>query len=149
MADIQTDQPSSSGEGARQRAGAASTGQAERPDRGRAGAGGTQGGAAAGAPGGVAEAAGRASQSVADATREAAERGRTALRETPESWRGAAEPFLSMQSELNHWFDDLWRQATGLGIVPSLRPSRPFAALSAAAMFGMPAVDLKETDEAY
>jgi HSP20 family protein len=89
------------------------------------------------------------SKAAAGATREAGERGRNAIRESAESWRGAAEPFLSMQSELNHWFDDLWRQATGLGMMPSLRPSRPFAALSTASMFGLPAVDLKETDEAY
>ncbi|HSZ51188.1 MAG TPA: Hsp20/alpha crystallin family protein [Caulobacteraceae bacterium] len=89
------------------------------------------------------------SRAAAGATREAGERGRNALRESAESWRGAAEPFLSMQSELNHWFDDLWRQATGLGMLPALRPSRPFAALSPASMFGLPAVDLKETDEAY
>jgi len=99
--------------------------------------------------GDAAEAAGQVSQAAAGATREAGERGRNALRESAESWRGAAEPFLSMQSELNHWFDDLWRQATGMGMLPSLRPSRPFAALSAAPMFGLPAVDLKETDEAY
>ncbi|HEX4741185.1 MAG TPA: Hsp20/alpha crystallin family protein [Caulobacteraceae bacterium] len=99
--------------------------------------------------GDAAEAAGQVSQAAAGATREAGERGRNALRESAESWRGAAEPFLSMQSELNHWFDDLWRQATGMGMLPSLRPSRPFAALSAASMFGLPAVDLKETDEAY
>jgi HSP20 family protein len=89
------------------------------------------------------------SRAAAGAAREAGERGRNALRESAESWRGAAEPFLSMQSELNHWFDDLWRQATGMGMLPALRPSRPFAALNAASMFGLPAVDLKETDEAY
>jgi len=99
--------------------------------------------------GDAAEAAGQVSRAAAGATREAGERGRNALRESAESWRGAAEPFLSMQSELNHWFDDLWRQATGLGMLPALRPSRPFAALSPASMFGLPAVDLKETDEAY
>jgi HSP20 family protein len=123
----------------------------ERADSGRSGAA-----AAAAAPraagaraGDAAEAAGRVSQAAAGATREAGERGRDAIRESAESWRGAAEPFLSMQSELNHWFDDLWRQATGMGMLPSLRPSRPFAALSPAPMFGLPAVDLKETDEAY
>ena len=99
--------------------------------------------------GDAAEAAGHVSQAAAGATREAGERGRNAIRESAESWRGAAEPFLSMQSELNHWFDDLWRQATGMGMLPSLRPSRPFASLSTGPMFGQPAVDLKETDEAY
>ncbi|MBV8682843.1 MAG: Hsp20/alpha crystallin family protein [Caulobacteraceae bacterium] len=99
--------------------------------------------------GDAAEAAAQVSQAAAGATREAGERGRNAVRESAESWRGAAEPFLSMQSELNHWFDDLWRQATGMGMLPSLRPSRPFAALSTGPMFGLPAVDLKETNEAY
>jgi HSP20 family protein len=101
------------------------------------------------AAGAAAEAAGNASKAAAGATREVAERSRSAMRDAAESWRGATEPFLSMQSELNHWFDDLWRQATGMGVFPALRPSSPFAALGSAPMFGLPAVDIKETDDAY
>lgn len=132
--------------------GAAGSGQAERKEPGQAAPSSDAATAVRTAgtrAGDAAEAAGQVSQAAAGATREAGERGRNALRESAESWRGAAEPFLSMQSELNHWFDDLWRQATGMGMLPSLRPSRPFAALSAAPMFGLPAVDLKETGEAY
>ncbi len=96
-----------------------------------------------------AEAASQATRATTGAVREAGERGRAAAREAAESWRGAAEPFLTMQSELNHWIDDMWRQASGLGLFPSLRPARPFAAASAAPMFGLPAIDLKETDQEY
>jgi HSP20 family protein len=81
--------------------------------------------------------------------REAGERGRSTVRDVAESWRGASEPLLSIQSELNHWFDDLWRQATGLGVFSAMRPARPFAGLGAAPMLGLPAVDIKETDQEY
>ncbi|HEY2048060.1 MAG TPA: Hsp20/alpha crystallin family protein [Caulobacteraceae bacterium] len=146
--------PPSRGGAAATGAGASAKTASGQPERKESGQAGSADAATAVRTAGVragdaAEAAGQVSQAAAGATREAGERGRNAIRESAESWRGAAEPFLSMQSELNHWFDDLWRQATGMGMLPSLRPSRPFAALSTASMFGLPAVDLKETDEAY
>jgi HSP20 family protein len=86
---------------------------------------------------------------AAHATREAAERGRQAASEVATSWRGAFVPFLAMQLEMNRWFDDLWRQATGLGAFPALRTARPFGALGAAPMLGLPPMDVKETQDAY
>lgn len=86
---------------------------------------------------------------AARATREVGEQGRQATREAATSWQGAVEPFLGMHMEMNRWFDDLWRQATGFGMLPALRTSRPFAALSAAPIFGLPPTDVKETDKAY
>jgi HSP20 family protein len=50
---------------------------------------------------------------------------------------------------MHRWFDDLWRQATGLGAFPALRPARPFGALGAAPMLGLPPTDMKETPDAY
>lgn len=86
---------------------------------------------------------------AAEATKQVAERSRQATLDVASSWRGAVEPFLAMQMEMNRWFDDQWRQAIGLGAFPALRAARPFAALSAAPMFGLPAADVKETETAY
>lgn len=65
-----------------------------------------------------------------------------------EGGRGLFDPLLSAHFEMNRWFDDLWRQMTGMG-APSLRTARPFAGYGASAAFGLPACDLKETDKAY
>jgi HSP20 family protein len=100
----------------------------------------------------AAEAVGAArdiSQLAAHATRQAAERSRQAATDVATSWRGAFEPFLAMQLEMNRWFDDVWRHATGLGALPALRPARPFGLLGAAPLFGLPPTDVKETHEAY
>jgi HSP20 family protein len=95
------------------------------------------------------EAARDLSELAAHATREAAERGRQAANEVASSWRGAFGPFMAMQLEMNRWFDDLWRQATGLGAFPALRPARPFGVVGAAPMLGLPPMDVKETQDAY
>ena len=106
-----------------------------------------------GGPNGAAdEAVGAArdlSELAAHATREAAERGRQAANEVATSWRGAFAPVFAMQLEMHRWFDDLWRQAAGVGAFPALRPARPFGALGAAPMFGLPPTDMKETPDAY
>jgi HSP20 family protein len=104
------------------------------------------------APRGAKEAVGNAkelSNIAARATREVGEQSRQAAHEAATSWQGAVEPFLGMQMEMSRWFDDLWRQATGFGVLPALRTARPFAGLSAAPMFGLPPADVKETDKAY
>jgi HSP20 family protein len=89
-----------------------------------------------------------AGQSAVEAGRQLAESGRRASREVAESWRGAAEPFTAMQMEMNRFLDDTFRQMAGFGLFPALRAARPFAA-SAAPLFGQPATDIKETDQAY
>jgi HSP20 family protein len=62
--------------------------------------------------------------------------------------RALFEPFLAAHLEMNRWFDELWRQATGIG-VSSMRTARPFAEFGPASVFGLPATDLKETEKAY
>jgi HSP20 family protein len=73
----------------------------------------------------------------------------TAPYEIADIWRDAFAPLLSAQMEANRWFDHLWRQTTGMGALPALRPGRAFGALGMAPAFGLPAADLKETDRAY
>jgi HSP20 family protein len=68
------------------------------------------------------------------------------VQEAATSWRGALDPVLAMQLEMSRWFDDLWRHAGGF---PSLRTARPFGAMGAASMFGLPPTDVKETQDAY
>jgi HSP20 family protein len=106
-------------------------------------------GAARGASHEAVEAARDLSAVAAHATREAAERGREAASEVATTWRGAFEPLLAMQLEMHRWFDDVWREAAGWGALPALRTARPFGALGAPPVFGLPPSDLKETKDAY
>lgn len=85
----------------------------------------------------------------AAATRQIAESGRQTTFEIADLWRDAFGPILKTQLEMNRLFDQVWRQATGLGAFPGLSAARPFAALSPAPLFGLPPADLKETARAY
>ncbi len=93
------------------------------------------------------------SQTAADATRAVSQRGREAARDVADNWRDFGESVLSMQLDMNRLFDDVWRQATGFGLFPTLRPARPFAGMGAgmgaASMMGLPPTDLKETKDDY
>jgi HSP20 family protein len=84
----------------------------------------------------------------AEAGRDLAQSGRVAGREAADLWRGAMEPFIAMQMDMNRWFEDLWRQTTGMSALPGFRTPRAFSA-GAAGLFGLPATDVKETDGAY
>ncbi|HEX4196351.1 MAG TPA: Hsp20/alpha crystallin family protein [Caulobacteraceae bacterium] len=95
------------------------------------------------------EKAGDMAKDAAETGRQLAETGRRAGREVAESWRASMEPFTAMQMEMNRWFDDAFRQVAGFGLFPAMRAVRPFAAGGAAPLFGMPATDIKETDDAY
>ena len=92
---------------------------------------------------------GEMAHEAAETGRHLAETGRRASREVAESWRASMEPFTAMQMEMNRWFDDAFRQVAGFGLFPALRAARPFAAQGAAPLFGLPATDIKETDQAY
>lgn len=113
-------------------------------DTGRNGAGTVQSEARSFAQNG-----GEIAHQAAETGRHIAETGRRAGREVADSWRASMEPFAAMQMEMNRWFDDAFRQVTGFGLFPALRAARPFAAQGAAPLFGLPAVDIKETDKAY
>ncbi|HLK26481.1 MAG TPA: Hsp20/alpha crystallin family protein [Caulobacteraceae bacterium] len=85
-----------------------------------------------------------------EAGRQLADTGRRAGREVMESWRSSFEPFQAMQMEFSRLFDDAFRQFAGFGLFPSpLRAARPFAGISPAPLFGLPATDVKETDAAH
>ncbi|HTI66834.1 MAG TPA: Hsp20/alpha crystallin family protein [Caulobacteraceae bacterium] len=75
--------------------------------------------------------------------------GQRAAVETSEMWRQSLEPLVTMQSEMNHWFDDVWRRMTGLGAMRPMQTARPFAGGGVMALMGAPAADLKETETAY
>jgi len=85
----------------------------------------------------------------ADATRDLAVSGRQATREAADLWRASMEPFTAIQMDMNRWFEDLWRHATGMSAFPAVRTPRPFAGGGAAGLFGLPTTDVKETDSAY
>ena len=85
----------------------------------------------------------------ADAARQFAEKGRQTGQEIAEVWRDAASPLLRAQMDAGRWIEQFWRQATGFGMFPTMHPAQPLAALSGARLFGLPPVDVRETDQAY
>jgi HSP20 family protein len=88
------------------------------------------------------------SQTTAQATRELGERSRQMGREMAANWRGAMEPFFALPMEMNRLFEEMWGQS-GAGAYGGMRAARPFAAWSMASMLGLPAADVKETQNAY
>lgn len=82
----------------------------------------------------------------AQAVQETAETNRRATRELTDGWRSTLEPFAAAQMDLNRWFDDMWRVATGFTGFPAMRGMRPFAGGS---LFGLPPIDVKEGASAY
>jgi HSP20 family protein len=83
------------------------------------------------------------------AVRQATEAGRQAGREVAHMTRSALEPLSLLQGDFNRWFDDIWRQMAGFSMFPTLRTARPFALAGPALIFGLPATDIKETEQAY
>jgi HSP20 family protein len=83
------------------------------------------------------------------AGRQLAQSARRGGQEVADLWRASLEPFALMSMDVNRLFEDLWRQATGMAAMPALRAARPFAVQGAAPLFGQPATDAKETDQAY
>jgi HSP20 family protein len=96
-----------------------------------------------------ANAAGDTATHAADTGRRLVETGRQTTHEVADIWRSTLDPLPAFQLEMTKLMDDFWRGAFGLGGFPSMRASRPFAGLGAAALFGQPPVDVKETEAAY
>ncbi|HEY2658970.1 MAG TPA: Hsp20/alpha crystallin family protein [Caulobacteraceae bacterium] len=86
-----------------------------------------------------------ASQAVTIAKRAAAE----AQHEMADLWRAPFNSLPALQMEMSRMFDDFWRGAMGLGGLTTMRASRPLGGVSAATLFGHPAVDVTETERAY
>jgi HSP20 family protein len=90
-----------------------------------------------------------AAHSMADAGRKLTEAGRHTRREVAENWRAPFDPFAAVQMDMSRLFDEMWRQTVGFSPLTMLRSARPFSGLGAAHMFGLPASDVRETDEGY
>jgi HSP20 family protein len=90
-----------------------------------------------------------AARSVADAGRHLTEAGRQTRREVSETWRAPFDPFAAVQMDMSRLFDEMWRQTLGFSPLSMLHSARPFSGLAAAHLFGLPASDVRETDEAY
>lgn len=95
------------------------------------------------------EAARDAARQGAQTTRQLTEQGRRAGLEIANLWREAFDPLLNAQMEASRWFEQLWRQTTGVGALPALYTARPFAAFSPAPILGLPPADVKETAQDY
>lgn len=94
------------------------------------------------------EAAGQTARRTGEAVRDLAETGRRQANQAVETWRNALDPFTAMHMDMNRWFDDLWRRSTGMS-APALRPGGLLGAMGPAPLFGLPAADIRETDDAY
>lgn len=95
------------------------------------------------------DAARDAARQGAETTRQLTEQGRRASLEIANFWREAFDPMLRGQLEASRWFEQFWRQTTGVGALPALYTARPFAAFSPAPIFGLPPADVKETAQEY
>lgn len=95
------------------------------------------------------EAARDAARQGAQTTRQLTEQGRRAGMEIANLWREAFDPLLNAQMEASRYFEQLWRQTTGVGALPALYTARPFAAFSPGVILGLPPADVKETAQDY
>ncbi len=91
------------------------------------------------------------SQAIRTLASDAAQQGREAMASMREAaftgahlWSRSLGPLYTAQMEMMRWMDDLWRETTG-----GLRPANPSRSLSLAPLVGLPAADVKETDQAY
>lgn len=95
------------------------------------------------------DAARDAARQGAQTTRQLTEQGRRTGMEIANLWREAFDPVLNAQMEASRWFEQLWRQTTGVGALPALYTARPFAAFSPGQLLGLPPADVKETAQDY
>jgi HSP20 family protein len=89
----------------------------------------------------------QAAQPMVEGGRQLAEQGRRASRQMADVWRQAVDPLTAMQYDISQWFDDVFRQTFGFHHSPTAL--RPFGAVSAASLFGLPPAELKETEKAH
>jgi HSP20 family protein len=95
------------------------------------------------------DAARDAARQSAQTTRQMTEQSRRAGMEIANFWREAFDPLLNAQMEASRYFEQLWRQTTGVGALPALYTARPFAAFSPGQILGLPPADVKETAQEY
>jgi HSP20 family protein len=94
-------------------------------------------------------AAGQFGAAAVQGGRELTEAGRRAGQNLAQAWSRSVDPLMAFQYDMGRWFDDLWRQTTGLPLQAPLRTARPMGGLGAASLLGLPAADLRETHKAY
>ena len=88
-------------------------------------------------------------KSAMEGGRQMVEAGRRAGRNMADAWNRSVDPFMAFQYDMTRWFDEMWRQTTGLPMQAPLRTARPMGGMGAASLLGMPAADLRETNQAY
>lgn len=95
------------------------------------------------------DAAKDAARRYTDVTKRLADDSRRTTFEVANMWREGLAPVLAAQMDMQRSFEQLWRMATGLELMPSMRTAQPFSAFSAAPLLGLPATDVKETEQQY
>lgn len=95
------------------------------------------------------DAARDAARRYAEVTKRIADDSRRTTFEVANFWRDGLAPVFAAQMDMHRSMEQLWRQISGLERMPTLRPAQPFAAFSPATLMGLPATDVKETDQGY
>lgn len=95
------------------------------------------------------EAAREVARAGLKAEEELANTNRWMTQRTSEFWRASLDPLLNMQAEAIKLVEHFWRQAPHLFGFPGALAARPIAGLPFAPLFGLPAADLKESNETY
>jgi HSP20 family protein len=91
-----------------------------------------------------AHAGGSAAAALEQARRELEQAGARAGHWGPNLMSRQLDPILRMQTDMIHWFDDLWRETAA-----AWWPGQRLAAMSTAPLFGHPPSEVKETERAY
>jgi HSP20 family protein len=90
-----------------------------------------------------------AARRYAEVTKRIADDSRRTTFEVANFWRDGLAPVFAAQMDMHRSFEQLWRQFSGLELMPAMRPAQPFASFSPAPLLGLPATDVKETDQGY
>jgi HSP20 family protein len=85
----------------------------------------------------------------ADVTRKIADDSRRTTFEVTNLWREGLAPVFAAQLDMQRSVEQLWRQMSGLDLMPAMRTAQPFASFSPAPLLGLPPTDVKETDQGY
>jgi HSP20 family protein len=91
----------------------------------------------------------QAAQPLVEGGRQMAEQGRRASRQMADVWRQTVNPLVAMQYDFSQWFDDVFRHTFGFRQTPGSSVMRPFGHFSPTSLFGLPPIELKETDAAH
>jgi HSP20 family protein len=90
-----------------------------------------------------------AARRYAEVTKRIADDSRRTTFEVANFWRDGLAPVFAAQMDMHRSMEQLWRQFSGLEMMPAMRTAQPFASFSPGPLLGLPPTDVKETDQGY